>query len=525
MEKIYVLLKEEFEKRKNIMLFIFVSVFLVGLAAHAYGLLMNSAAHDTLNSFYATSSEDRWKIELGRFIVPYYRSLIRGNLTLPWLIGIIGLFFLSIATYLVIEMFEIRSKTIMLLIVAVMSANVTITAQIATYVYELDFNMLSLLCAVGAAYIWKNYDNWIAITLSAVLVVVSVGIYQSYVAVTITCVILVSIMKLLKCEDEKKVFFKGIKAIVFIVTGYLMYTVLLNVILTMRGLEGASRINPLMFMQTDGNIVIYMVGLMLDTYKVFFGYFSKLYPSIVISALKIAVVMLIVYITVYLVIEKRITLFGKILVVLLVALLPLAMNITYMMSKGISYHDLTTYAFWFVFVAILAVLQWICIGKKSFWKKEVYLCTYVCICVCALTMQNFILSNTCYLKKEVEKEATLSVMTRVVDRIEQYDGYIVNETPVVFVGTPQLASWFGGTDKVGNMVGMYYITPITYDAVNYRLDIYKAYFKYVMNYPIRLCDEKTVAAIKENEYVKNMPHFPDKDSIAMVDGIMVVKMG
>ena len=45
-----------------------------------------------------------------------------------------------------------------------------------------------------------------------------------------------------------------------------------------------------------------------------------------------------------------------------------------------------------------------------------------------------VFANQLYLKKELEIDSTLSVMTRVLDRLEQTEGYAVGETPVAMAG-------------------------------------------------------------------------------------------
>nr|WP_072515135.1 hypothetical protein [Ndongobacter massiliensis] len=66
--------------------------FFWGLLAHAYGFLNGFFTHDGLNALIADSTEELWKVELGRFLVPVYRQLVRSAVTTPWVIGVIGLF-------------------------------------------------------------------------------------------------------------------------------------------------------------------------------------------------------------------------------------------------------------------------------------------------------------------------------------------------------------------------------------------------------------------------------------------------
>ncbi|MDO5545748.1 MAG: hypothetical protein Q4F81_07995 [Eubacteriales bacterium] len=46
-----------------------------------------------------------------------------------------------------------------------------------------------------------------------------------------------------------------------------------------------------------------------------------------------------------------------------------------------------------------------------------------------------------------------------------------------------------------------------------------------MDYSIVLCGESKWRELKNSDQVAQMPAFPDPDCIAMIDGVLVVKMG
>lgn len=126
------------------------------MTAHGYAFFNQHFAHDSLNVLYASYVEEKWKVALGRFVVPVYRYLTRGSLALPWLIGLLSIAFLSVAVYLVVRMFQVQSRSMITLIAGIMVTNLCVIAQTATYEYELDLNMLALLQAVVATLIWKK---------------------------------------------------------------------------------------------------------------------------------------------------------------------------------------------------------------------------------------------------------------------------------------------------------------------------------------------------------------------------------
>ena len=54
---------------------------------------------------------------------------------------------------------------------------------------------------------------------------------------------------------------------------------------------------------------------------------------------------------------------------------------------------------------------------------------------------------------------------------------------------------------------------------------YQAYFDYVLGTPILLAEASLWRDIEKSDFVKQLPCFPDKDCIAMYDGVLVVKLG
>lgn len=140
-------ISEWFQSHKSTLTYCLATTFLWGLVAHAYGFLHNNLSHDVLNAFVAMTTEEIWKIELGRFFVPVYRYLFRGAVSLPWLIGLVGLFWTSLAVFFTIQLLDVKKKPVIALIAGIMASNITYISQIATYVYEFDFNALALLLA------------------------------------------------------------------------------------------------------------------------------------------------------------------------------------------------------------------------------------------------------------------------------------------------------------------------------------------------------------------------------------------
>lgn len=490
-----------------------VIVLIWGLAAHGYGFLNCNFSHDSLNAFYADALENQWKVKYGRFLVPVYRALFRGNMALPWLIGLLALVFLGLSLYLTARMLKLRSPALLVLTGGILTVNLSVIAQTATYIHELDCNCLALLLAVGAVYLWYGYRGWLPFLGSAVLIFLSLGIYQSFFAAALTLMILLSLKELDEGGDIRFVFLRGLRGIgatLLAMAAYSLFSALLCRLLHLTAAHSAVS-------QSQG-ILRNLLTLIPAAYSDFFrGLHNRAYPDWFRFVLYAADIGLLAELAGMLLRSRKEPLRLALMAALLCAM-PLAMNVAYLLTQGEQIHELTYYSFWLVWLLyLLAAFR--CVGSRR-WRRG------LCVCLVGLILwQNVVFANTAYMKKEVAEKATYSTITRVLDRIEQREDYVSCETPVAFIGTG------GGIrfpDEYGNMrwlVGLHLNDSIGVDTPLGYYNAYRAYFQYVLDYPILLCEGTKWQALKNSDAVAAMPAFPDPDCIAMIDGILVVKMG
>ena len=149
----------------------------------------------------------------------------------------------------------------------------------------------------------------------------------------------------------------------------------------------------------------------------------------------------------------------------------------------------------------------------------------LCLLVLLLLWQNVVLANAAYVKKGLDAEATLSVMTRVVARMEDEERYVPGETAVAFIGAYEHGDITPGMAELHGIVGMQFNHSIVTDASYYYYNAYLAYFDYVLNCPVQLCSDEEHARLESDARVAEMPAFPHRDCLQWVDEILVVKMG
>lgn len=148
---------------------------------------------------------------------------------------------------------------------------------------------------------------------------------------------------------------------------------------------------------------------------------------------------------------------------------------------------------------------------------------WTCFLLMAILLYgNVRFSNGMYMKKDLEYDAYLSLMTRVVGRIEAEEGYVPGETPVVIVGLPEnLNTMIPGFKDYWNVTGMLK-TDVVYADERSR---YQAYFDHVMNTPIKLAEAAQWNEVRQWEDVREMPCYPADGFLRFYDNVLVVKLG
>lgn len=499
------------EKRDKFLYCVIVTV-IIGLIAHAYQFFHSSFSHDSLNALYSDMTEIKWKLALGRFVVPLIMK-IRGQIALPWLIGIVSLFLIAASLYLILETLQIDSKAMIILVSIFMVTNRTIYSMTATFIYELDYDMLALFFASLAAYILMKKDKPGRYLLAFLSGVISLGLYQSYIEVAFAIVIIASLKNLLEGSKYSQVLKRGIIAIVSFVLSVVAYYLIYKLSCKLFNVQIESRTDAF-----SGEHTSIIVSLKVMLYKLIHDVVKPgtIYELPIVGIADILLIAIGVALCLIMIFKLGKGKTGeKVVSLLLLAALPLSLNLICLTIKSGSEHDLMTYSFNFLYIFALVMIY---MFNR---EKNIKSINIVAVALCAIIgFNNVVVSNTFYLKKDMEKTATVSLMTRVVDDLEERDDYSVGVTPVMFIGVPEVFSIYEGFDLAPELpIGLNFRSSFYQSS---RLDIYNSYkkfFTYYLNYPINYSEKN----LTRDERVKAMPTYPNKGYIQNIDGVLVVK--
>lgn len=140
----------------------------------------------------------------------------------------------------------------------------------------------------------------------------------------------------------------------------------------------------------------------------------------------------------------------------------------------------------------------------------------------ALYLCNITFANQLYLRRDLEMQSTLSLMSRVIDRIEQTEGYVPGETPVAFIGTlfdSPLAMARPGFEPLSSLMGSNNLYAITSE------DYFPWYIQQVLGYPMQILSEPDRVQMAFREDILALPIFPEDGCCQMIDGTLVIRLG
>ena len=540
----------------------FLACFFTGLLVHMPILLSDIPNHDGLDSMYFDQNmitSGRWFLSVACGFSSYY--------TIPWVIGILGLLFLSLAAAAICELLEVRKAWAAALCGGLLASFPALASTFA-YVYTLDGYMLALLLAVLAVLFTKRFR--LGFLPGALCLAFSMGIYQGYLPFVMILSVYAVLMLLGGEEGERppsgrvrevgrlpgqeleagqlsgreqavnplpgtgqtvsRCFgrkaqenVRKIKEILHYlymgVLGAALYYVILQVLLKIQGkaLDTYQGISGMASGAASGKGIFAAIA---DMYLDFFRFSLKgnvLFQNIYSLAAWIllgagAAAAGILWI------RRRKYWKNPVLLVIMVAavlVLPAVSNIILLISPDVNYHLLMRYQWVLYAIGAVALAAGRDDGNgKGSWPEWAAFVSAAVLVFCYCVTDNIAYSN---LQKRYEK--TYAYCVRLLDRIEQTEGYYPG-IPIAMVGVVG-DEQYPVTDitlpVTGGMIGM------NGDSLLYRGDNYRLFIRHYLGASLNILPADAMAEMYYSEEYTAMDSFPGKNSIRIIDGIMYIK--
>lgn len=489
----------------------FLAAVVLGLCIHIPAMISDIPNHDGLSSMYFDQNmitSGRWFLTVACGFSSYF--------TLPWLIGILSILFLAGTAVALTELLELKRTWVIVLTSGLMVSFPAVASTFA-YVFTMDGYMLALLLAVLSVLLTKKYRYGFA--AGGVCLAFSMGTYQAYLAFAI----LLSIYSVVICFIEQGTIKEKIKTCLnYLYMGILgcgLYLIILQVLLKIQGkvldtYQGISGLGD--GRAAEEGILSTLTGMYTDFFS--FTLKNNILSNNIFSDTALLLMAVIVAATVLSLCFQRKwwkNPFFFAIIGLLILGLPLATNVILLISPQVNYHLLMRYQWVMYPILFLAFTdRYDRKGRTGSFVEWGMLCA-----VFVLVFNYGVTDNIAYSNLQKRYEKTYAYCLRLLDRIEQTEGYYQG-IPIAIVGVVG-DDEFPLTDitreVTAGMIG------ISGDGLLYTGTNYQAFMQNYLGATLNFMTPEETAEIYFSEEYIAMDSFPGPGSTKVVDGILYVR--
>ena len=488
----------------------FFSAFGIGLLIHMPVLLSDIPNHDGLASMYFDQNmitSGRWFLMVACGFSSFY--------TIPWLIGVLGLLFLSAAAAALVELLEIR-RTWAAVLTGGLLVSFPALASTFAYVFTMDGYMLALLLAVLAVLFTKKYRR--GFIPGAVCLAFSMGTYQAYLSFAMILSVYAILPLAAGQESVKEKAKKAARYLYMGIMGGALYYLILQILLKIQGKELASYqgINDMAAGASAGSLF----AVVKDMYRDFLGFSLK--GNVVFQNIPSAAACLVLLLAALGAgvcrlrgrKEWKSPLFFAIMIFVLV-IFPVITNVILLISPNVTYHLLMRYQWVLIPVGMVALA-----GRASGRTKISAWTEWAALgAAFVLVFHYAVADNIAYSNLAKRYEKTYAYCVRLLDRIEQTEGYYP-DIPIAMIGRVSDVQ-YPGTDitlsVTSNMIGL------SGDSLLYTGDNYREFIRHYLGATLNIQPAEAMAEIYYSEEYRAMDSFPGENSIRIIDGVMYIK--
>ena len=476
----------------------FLAAFLAGLAAHGYAFSNKLLNHDEIESLFgkgATITSGRWGLEPVKLLFPDW--------SMPWIYGLISLLLISAAACLMLHILDLRRPGLRMLV-----------ASLVTTFPALTGNFCFMF--TSAPYAWSFFLAVLAVrlrqkgrrVLAPLALVLALGIYQAYIAVTASLFLLIMIAQALDGDRPVgEIVTGGLRALAMMLLSVGLYYGVALLVLRFAG-DGFNA-----YVTENVNGSVGLLRRIRIAYDAFFYVFTfrnfYLITSEALRYVHIALTAVLAVCMAGLALRKKRWLHAALLA-FLTALLPLAICCMFLIMSQQSIHTLVMYSFIAVYLLAALVMERMTLpaGRGAAALMSVML---------ALTAAgNIYFANMTYLKMQLQYENARAFYTVLLTRVTQTEGFDENSRLAVLGEQDKLLRRFDELD-----------TDLLQGPNRDLVNIYSRenFLRFYLGCELPFADEEALRALEDDPRVQAMPEYPYAGSVRKIGDFIVVKLG
>lgn len=531
MEKaVFSAIKEKYDNIDKRIKMCFLSAFICGLFAHIYALTNHLYNYDELwhtpTGFGTGLEVGRWALSITVWI---QKVLFDDCFTIPFINGTLTIILYAVAACFVVSALDIKDEFYAIIVGGLMTTFPALTCRMffmfTTHYYAIGIAM----AAAGAWIIVKKKLNILKVMIAIALTVYGMAIYQANFA-TAVCILVGNLLVWFITENVelKTAIKKCINYVLYLGTCMVLFLAGSKIALSITGkqmetYENLDQMGRLSMEQLiEGIIRCYKTFFKLPIIDVY-----SMNPNRIVKIAFLICILVFLYTFVKVWMMKK-EVYLKVLVSLVFAVLPIAVNLIIIMaiSSGTMY-SIMVYEIVFVFIISIACLEAIrtcnsyitAIPNKMVIDKVETLLNSVTAVMLVITVITYIwFANGNYLAMEYTNQHDNAYYQTLMTQIKSVDGYHA-DIPITMIGKPVVDSTYTRQDMIGRTFNIS-------GKSSTNINVYSSWniMTRVLGYdPVNRNSDEEEEYFRGLDEVNDMPCYPSSGSIKIIDDTIVIK--
>lgn len=495
----------------------FGGAMIAGTISHGYVFANSLLYHDGILAVHTQGTTfplGRWGLGILEWILTY----TVGEYSNSMFNGMMSLFLIAVSSMLIVELLHLTQK-LDAIYTGVIMAIFPVVTSIFAFMYTAPAYWIALFCNIFAVYVVCKHKKYV---WGIVLLAIALGLYQAFFAVAISVFLLSMITDSIegKWNSFREIIGCGLKYVMIMIGGLALY-LLVNAAavkvlkISMSSYQGTDQMGKLEIKE-----IPHLLWRTYDQFGLNVNW-SGINNALILRLAIWGIILITVFLFVIIICRGEQNNSNKVGLLLLFCLTPMAFNGAYLFSTNASYsvHTLMRYSLVFALIIPLVPLEYL-EGKRLLrGKLHVFVAEIILpLLLCGVSGCYIYNNNVAYMKENFLQEQAISYYTVLISEIKGTDGYN-DDLPIAYIGERNIE------DKSVTMWPQFERVQITgyegnaSDLLNdYAWRVYVG--RHCGFYPKVLEDTTEIERLTE---VKEMPCYPDKGSIKVVNGAVVVK--
>ena len=517
-------IKEFIGRLSDAQKYAFFSAIFFGIMAHGFAFFNRLSVHDNSHCLFdlgASYEVNRWGLGI------LYRLMVFTTKTysLPFFNGFMSVVFIAICAMILMDIFEIRSK-----LIAVIIGGLMVVFPMVTSVFSFMFTswpyFMGLVFGFQAARVLTKELSVKNVIISALWMALCLSFYQAFLGVVVTIFLLKMFLDVIdgKTDSVATYALSGISYLIELGLSLGIWAIISKFFRTIKHME----MNDYKGWGEPYNIAKFPLKLK-EAISSFLSFRMEGINSLrYLRMLALLIFLLTIVMIVMLLIKSQAKLVVKLSSIVGVLLLPVSMSVIYLLSTSDMFQvsTLMIYAYVFVYIIPLILLErFDGFSNLLLAKASQAIAAIMILCTSVVTVGYVYLDNGAYNKAAIYQEQAVVYMTALMANIKSTEGFS-DDMDIVFVGFNQVEdSTINEVAKKEELDGI-------------QLEKYYNSLREMINFGVNVqfmrdhlgIGNENIVIDDDNEYanlpkVKAMPVYPNEGGIAVVDGVIIVKMG